>query len=219
MGRKKKGQVAKSTGAPHSYLKILAIFKCTGETCGKVWKSVHGWEREEEIYCEFCEKEAKVIDVKDEMLTLDNYECSCGTKWQSILDEKKPKQECYCGKMVAPSGNQERYGRHYTFRCTKKGCEVEWEDFSIEKQRGQRCGFPMCGNEGKIIGMQPLPSQSFQKRRPQSAEGSHRADCCDMCMDIIAQGKGRTCMSYRKVTCKLENNVEGNVSEKIIHVE
>ncbi|CAL8068657.1 unnamed protein product [Orchesella dallaii] len=216
MGRRKKAGGKKDAKSEHSYLKVLATYKCSGENCKKLWKSVHGWEREENIDCEFCGKSAKIIAVVDEMMRLDNYSCTCGIGWQSIHDENNSEQGCDCGEMVTRDGYQERFGRHFTFECTNELCKVEWEDFSITQQRTQRCR--MCKCRGDIVKIEPLPPKRPPRTRLPGlfGEGSHLEECCDMCQDIIAQGKGRNCMAYRKVTCKLEESAGGGGETEVI---
>lgn len=66
--------------------------------------------------------------------------------------------------MVDPEPHpQERFGRHYWFKCKNKNCPAgpvgsEWEDFSVAKQRTQRCS--KCKSPGMITRVQKVIEHS-----------------------------------------------------------
>ncbi|ODM94455.1 hypothetical protein Ocin01_12238 [Orchesella cincta] len=118
--------------------KACARFVCTRESCGKSWISMHSWKQYLE-YCEDCGKEAVTVNIKDQKLDLDNFDCpSCGEFWQSLHDAEETGRQCFCGNYVYSSGGQKRFGRHYWLECVK-GCGSKWEDHNTDREFGQRC--------------------------------------------------------------------------------
>lgn len=180
------------------------------------------------------------------MLKLDSYHCfKCENFWQSIHipANSTQAQDCdLCNAAVFPSGPpQERFGRHYWFRCMNKSCQEkdcsEWEDFSINEQKTQRC--TKCGSRGEITKISKLKQMApwwkrklEMKRRGGRACGggagepdmdesptNHVAEFCDMCQDIKRQGKGKNCRAWRVV--KEEEVVDpqsGQTSKKIVEM-
>ncbi|ODM90182.1 hypothetical protein Ocin01_16497 [Orchesella cincta] len=230
---KKKGGQASNT---RTYFKVYATFKCSSDKCNKTWNSAHAWEREELIACEFCQTKAEVLNVVDEMIKLDNYRCpvkNCENYWQSIHDGQNLEQECdLCEVKVRPDGAQERFGRHYFYTCPNQTCAQcpEWEDFSIEPQKTQRC--TKCSYRGDIIKVQklkPVPRWVRDRQKEQLAKegksvginlgggkGKHNAEFCDMCQHIIREGKGRNCFNVRKIVCVLGKTADGVETEHIV---
>ncbi|CAL8129047.1 unnamed protein product [Orchesella dallaii] len=231
-----------------TYFKVYATFKCSSDACNRTWNSAHAWKRDEAITCEWCHENADLLHVVDEPLTLDNYRCTtnaCDGYWQSIHDGMNSPQECdICGVLVDPDadGVQERFGRHYYFTCGNDACPVkpEWEDFSLEPQKTQRC--TACFSRGDIIKIQELkrPSRWVRRRRQERLAkegkvdnislggggggggdevGKHNSDFCDMCGDVQRQGLGSSCYKAKKIVTAVEQTEDGVEIERIIRAE
>lgn len=179
------------------------------------------------------------------MLKLNTYLCktpNCFNRWHSIYIEDSPKedvvQDCdICGKAVSPEGEpQERFGRHYWLRCLNEECPekdcVEWEDFSLTQQKTQRC--TKCYSRGDIFKVSKLKQVPFwmwkrkDKRRGgggldgggEESPSNHVTEFCDMCQDIIRQGKGKNCRQWRLIKTKIVTGEgDGGDEEKIVGME
>ncbi|CAL8121336.1 unnamed protein product [Orchesella dallaii] len=224
MGRGKKNRGP--TSNTRTYFKVYATFKCSSDKCKKTWNSAHAWEREEVIACEFCQIKAEVWNVVDEMIKLDNYRCSsknCDDFWQSIHDGQNLAQDCeLCGARTRPDGVQERFGRHYFYICPNEKCaeQPEWEDFSLDAQKTQRC--TKCSARGDIIKVQKLKRVPPRRNGKSSTVnlggggGKHIAEFCDMCQQIRREGKGRNCFNVKKIVCQIGKAPNGVETESII---
>lgn len=58
---------AKNKNKSHKVIgKTVGNFKCTSDSCGKSWSSVHAWTSER-FFCELCNSKAKVLNFVDEV--------------------------------------------------------------------------------------------------------------------------------------------------------
>jgi len=202
--------------------KVYGNFKCTSESCGKAWSSIHAWCNRK-IFCELCNSNAKIDKFEDENCELDNYYCTtCENNWQSLHSDEEDKQKCgYCGEMATKDPeSQFRFVRHYWVSCRNKECGETWEDAYTGKIYSQRCN--KCGNGGTLLSTSKTNGvkngQRFARGRFGGLGGKdrgHDTDGCDMCQALIAQGFAKNCMRKRMVHLEIVQLENGDTMEVI----
>ncbi|CAL8071279.1 unnamed protein product [Orchesella dallaii] len=193
------------------YIKAVAVFVCSKETCKKSWASRHSWKQSLE-YCEDCGKKAYLADMKEYKLHLDNFNCDyCEDFWESLHDENDSMQECDCGEEVWADGSQKRFGRHFWWRCN--GCDFSWENHDTDRVFSQRC--TKCGSRGNVHHLELEKAKNKKKsskKRHDDDAGGHVASHCDMCQHLIPSGSRSDCTGAQVVECR-EKRSKGGYSK------
>jgi len=203
------------------YRKVLTVYRCGNANCNKSWNSAHGWTALTGLHCDSCGGRAKVTNMEDGMIWVDDFRCTkngCNNSWiyPHYTENLNPEEECdSCGSLVTSGGAQCRFGRHYWIACQNKDCGTQWEEVITQKEYTQKCN--KCHNSGTKVGTRTETGSEASRRRFCDG-GGHDIQGCDMCQKLIQDGVASSCTRKNRVIMKpiIENGV---ITDHIIATE